>query len=139
MQKRGFALTCEGGTRLGEGYHRLWTFSRPEPVRQIWALQSADNSGLDEGACLTVKNIGKPCAGKPHARFDEGGLAGAVKVRLLRHRQTKGAETDRQHLQPFEPALYSTPDHRSRQIYPLLDWRMVLELKLGVKSAISYY
>jgi four helix bundle protein len=21
-----------------------------------------------------VKNIGKPCAGKPHARFDEGGL-----------------------------------------------------------------
>jgi len=24
---------------------------------------------------LTVKNIGKPCAGKPHARFDEGGQA----------------------------------------------------------------
>jgi len=24
-------------------------------------------------ACLAVKNIGKPCAGKPHARFDEGG------------------------------------------------------------------
>jgi len=23
-------------------------------------------------ACLIVKNIGKPCAGKPHARFDEG-------------------------------------------------------------------
>ena len=22
----------------------------------------------------TVKDIGKPCAGKPHARFDEGGL-----------------------------------------------------------------
>ena len=21
-----------------------------------------------------MKNIGKPCAGKPHARFDEGGL-----------------------------------------------------------------
>ena len=29
---------------------------------------------MDEGACLAVKNIGKPCAGKPHARFDEGGL-----------------------------------------------------------------
>jgi len=29
---------------------------------------------LDEGACLTVKNIGKPCAGKPQARFDEGRL-----------------------------------------------------------------
>ncbi len=33
-----------------------------------------DNSGLVESACLAVKNIGKPCAGKPHARFDEGGL-----------------------------------------------------------------
>jgi len=38
---------------------------------------------LDESACLAVKNIGKPCAGKPHARFDEGG-------------------------QVAEPALYST-------------------------------
>ena len=28
---------------------------------------------MDKGACLAVKNIGKPCAGKPHARFDEGG------------------------------------------------------------------
>jgi hypothetical protein len=28
---------------------------------------------LDESACLAVKNIGKPCAGKPQARFDEGG------------------------------------------------------------------
>ena len=26
-------------------------------------------------AYLGVKNIGKPCAGKPHARFDEGGQA----------------------------------------------------------------
>jgi hypothetical protein len=25
-------------------------------------------------ACLAMKNIGKPCAGKPHARFDEGRL-----------------------------------------------------------------
>jgi hypothetical protein len=29
---------------------------------------------MDEGACSAVKNIGKPCAGKPHARFDEGRL-----------------------------------------------------------------
>jgi len=27
-----------------------------------------------QSACLTVKDIGKPCAGKPHARFDKGGL-----------------------------------------------------------------
>ena len=29
------------------------------------------------GACLGMKNIGKPCAGEPHARFDEGGQARA--------------------------------------------------------------
>jgi hypothetical protein len=29
---------------------------------------------MDEGACLSVKNIGKPCAEKPRARFDEGRL-----------------------------------------------------------------
>ena len=41
-----------------------------------------------------MKNIGKPCAGKPHARFDEGGLAKDSMGWLFRHRQTKGAETD---------------------------------------------
>jgi hypothetical protein len=39
--------------------------------------------------------IGKPCAGEPLARFDEGGQATVARVRLLRHRQTKGAATDR--------------------------------------------
>ena len=29
---------------------------------------------LDTGACLLRKNIGKPCMGKPYARFDEGAL-----------------------------------------------------------------
>jgi hypothetical protein len=27
-----------------------------------------------------MKNIGKPCAGKPHARFDEGGQAKACSL-----------------------------------------------------------
>ena len=27
-----------------------------------------------------MKNIGKPCAGKPHARFDEGGQARACSL-----------------------------------------------------------
>lgn len=42
------------------------------PSKQLyekWAIQSSDNSY----ACLSVKNIGKPCAGKPHTQFDEGG------------------------------------------------------------------
>ena len=39
------------------------------------AKQEPDYSEMGDGACLTVNNIGKPCAGKPHARFDEGGQA----------------------------------------------------------------
>jgi hypothetical protein len=51
-------------------------------------------AGWTECACLAVKNIGKPCAGKPYARFDERGLAKDSMGWLFRHRQTKGAETD---------------------------------------------
>jgi hypothetical protein len=58
-----------------------------------------------------VKNIGKPCAGKPHARFDEGGLVKATTARLFRHRRTKGAETDKPNLKPRRSALYSTLAH----------------------------
>ena len=65
--------------------YRLWTFFRSESVRQVRTLQSANNSGLDQGACNAVKNIGKPCAGEPHARFDEGGLVEAAMEKLLRH------------------------------------------------------
>jgi hypothetical protein len=39
-----------------------------------------------KGACLMMKNIGKPCAGKPHARFDEG--------RVIRHPPTLPLEID---------------------------------------------
>ena len=37
---------------------------------------------MEEGACLVMKNIGKPCTGKPYARFDEGALR---KQRALEH------------------------------------------------------
>ena len=30
-----------------------------------------------------MKHIGKPCAGKPQARFDERGLATVTKIRLM--------------------------------------------------------
>ncbi|MCD6527289.1 MAG: hypothetical protein J7K75_09895, partial [Desulfuromonas sp.] len=45
-----------------------------------------NNSRLEDSACLVVKNIGKPCAGKPHVWFDEGGLVNAVMEKLFRHR-----------------------------------------------------
>jgi len=53
---------------------------------------------MEESACLVMKNIGKPCTGKPYARFDEGEQASVARVRLLRHRQTKGAATARSDL-----------------------------------------
>ena len=56
-----------------------------------------------------MKDIGKPCTGKLYARFDEGELAIGTMFRLLRHRLSKGAETDRPELMLREPALYSTP------------------------------
>ncbi len=58
---------------------------------------------MEDSACLTVKNIGKP-----YARFDEGGQVNLVMPRLLRHRQTKGTEIDRPRLKLGNPALYST-------------------------------
>ena len=68
----------------------------------------SDDGSLEEGACLGMKNIGKPCTGKPYARFDEGGLVKLSMKWLLRHRQTKGTETDRPFLQMSKPVLYST-------------------------------
>jgi hypothetical protein len=49
-----------------------------------------------------VKNIGKPCALIAHARFDEGGQEKLTKAGLMRHRQTKGAETVRRGLRNVE-------------------------------------
>jgi len=55
-----------------------------------------------------VKATGKRSAGKSHAAFDEGEQANAARMQLVRHRQTKGAETDRLGPRSREPALYST-------------------------------
>ena len=56
-----------------------------------------------------LRSTGKPCVGQPHARFDEGGLATVPTPRLLRHRQTKGAETNKPGLQDR---------HTSSLLYP---------------------
>jgi len=44
--------------------------------------------------CVDMKSIGKPCTGKPYARFDEGGLVMVFMDWLLRHRRTKVVATD---------------------------------------------
>ena len=52
----------------------LCRFSRRDLYERYGLVQGFRESGLELGACLGVKNIGKPCAGEPQARFDEGRL-----------------------------------------------------------------
>ena len=62
------------------------------------------------GACLGAKHIGKPCAGKPLARFDERGQATVTTIRRVRHRQTKGAAPDRLGLRTRETCSLLYPE-----------------------------
>jgi len=48
--------------------------SRMSFARQAGSLNPFKASISYFYACLAMKNIGKPCAGKPHARIDEGRL-----------------------------------------------------------------
>jgi hypothetical protein len=66
---------------------------------------------MEDCACLVMKSIGKPCTGKPYARYDEGGQVNHAMIELLRHRQTKGAATDRFDLRGGKPVLYSTRNY----------------------------
>jgi hypothetical protein len=60
---------------------------------------------LEEGACLTVKNIGKPCAGKPHARFDEGGQGETCSLLYPPSPCTKGDEATKAQKAPKAPVI----------------------------------
>jgi hypothetical protein len=44
---------------------------------------------MGDAACCSVKHLGKPCAGKPHARFDVEGAGGSLSFTLLQHSQRK--------------------------------------------------
>ena len=70
------------------------TFTRSKIEHRCDILSRASKHRMGKCACLGVKNIGKPCALIAHARFDEGGQVMLTMAWLLRHRQTKGAETD---------------------------------------------
>ncbi len=83
-----------------------------------WSTYTPSRNGMWSGACLGVKNIGKPCTGKPYARFDEGGLATMVTEGLLRHRQTKGADTDRSYRRRSVRPLSTLP-YPCREDYSL--------------------
>ena len=53
---------------------------RQGTVCALWAIQGSNNGRPELSVCPGVKNIGKPCAGKPLARFDEGGQAKACSL-----------------------------------------------------------
>src|SRR5450432_4203827 len=59
-------------------------------------------------APLTMKAPYKPDAPNAPVRFDEGGVETGTMARLLRHRQSKEAETDRPGLTSTAPHSYST-------------------------------
>ena len=66
----------------------------------------------------SVKNIGKPYAGKPHVRFDEGGLARAC---LLLYPSISGVihpaqrmQQQRQHLERLQQRLQLAQAHGSQ-------------------------
>ena len=74
-RRRALAHTPDEAPQDQGSRDRPWPFPEPAALYALWVIQSSDNGGLEISACLGVKNIGKPCAGKPHARFDEGGQA----------------------------------------------------------------
>jgi hypothetical protein len=43
----------------------------PTEIRTLQRKLCVKAKSKGYGACLDMKNIGKPCAGKPQARFDE--------------------------------------------------------------------
>jgi hypothetical protein len=89
-----------------EAARRLPGISQSRALQQVWIVQSAHLRRMDESACLEVKNIGKPCAGKLHARFDEGRLATRMTCLTRSSRVRRGVK--RSHRETMEPASYST-------------------------------
>ena len=55
-----------------------------------------------------MKGSGKPDDRKGQVRFDVAGAGDGFTVRLVRHRHTKGTETDRHHLRDTAPVLDPT-------------------------------
>jgi hypothetical protein len=54
------------------GVSGLFKINSAPTFKYLWCFNRRNNYVLWYSPCLAVKNIGKPCAGKPHARFDEG-------------------------------------------------------------------
>ena len=59
-----------------------------------------------------MKGSGKPDDRKGQVRFEAAGAGDGFTVRLVRHRQTKGAATDKLHLRDTAPVLDPTGEEK---------------------------
>ena len=74
-----------------------------------------------------MKNIGKPCAGKPHARFDEGGQARACSLLYPKLPANRSA---------FEAAL---SEERSRLVKARHDLSSAEQVKTKLTEVLPHY
>ena len=74
VEDQGIAMSLTTPDAIRTLQRRLYTKAKQEPAYRLpWTARTPERTRLEDGACLGVKNIGKQCAGKSHARFDEGG------------------------------------------------------------------
>ena len=73
-------------------------------------LPAHRNGALSDCACLTMNDVGEPCAGEPHARFDRGPL----------ERTTSQTATDEQ---PTRASAWYRPERRQTSGLPHLGGR----------------
>ena len=74
-----------------------------------------------------MKNIGKPCAGKPHARFDEGGQARACS--LLYHGEREFLIS----LKAGQPKWNSIGIQGIEEL-PAVQWKLMNIKKIGARK-----
>jgi hypothetical protein len=57
-------------------FHALYDkLARSDILARAWGEPPRRNRPLSDCACLAVNDVGKRCAGEPHAPFDRGPLA----------------------------------------------------------------
>ena len=92
------------------------------------------NGALPDCACLTVNDVGEPCAGEPHARFDRGPLGRRSRSRPRMSDEPTGLRsTPRTRI--TEPAAYLTDWVLEVAVWGVLSAVVVVTLCRGVVEA----
>src|SRR3954453_16075385 len=78
-----------------------------------------------EGACLTVNDVGEPCAREPHARFERGPLA----KRTLKARPKRAPDGKPPGLSPAAYKRTTSQRPTSRRVWHMLSAGWVVAVK----------